>query len=187
MPLLDPRDAFMVIIDVQEKFMRAIPGAENLVETIVFLAEAMDKLGIPVLITEQYPEGLGATVEPVRRALGEKYSPISKKSFSILRDEKVAAALEKLGRKTMIVTGIETHICVLQTTLDALEKGYRVYLPVDAVASRHTIDHETALRRMEKAGAALTTAESLVYEAMKTADHAAFKDILSLVKKRARG
>ncbi len=184
--LVDPRDAVLVVVDVQEKFMKAIPGAEKLIDNIVFLVKAAKLLGIPVLVTEQYPEGLGRTVEKIRGALSDMYRPLEKRSFSILGEKRVEEEIERLGRKTLILAGIETHICLLQTSLDAVAKGYRVYLVTDAVASRNMLDHETALRRMEKHGVELVTSEMIVYEIMRTAEHPAFKEILKLVKERSR-
>lgn len=143
------------------------------------LAEAAKLLGVRVVVTEQYPKGLGHTVASLTGALGDA-PRLEKVSFSCLGNPEVVAAIADCD--AVLLCGIETHVCVAQTAFDLLAAPYRVFLAVDAVGSRHETDHATALRRMESSGVTLTTTEAAFFEWCRSASHPAFKAISALAK-----
>jgi isochorismate hydrolase len=145
------------------------------------LVEACRALDVPVLASEQYPQGLGPTVESLATLLGD--TPPAKLTFSCSRDEGLREAIEKSGRQQVVVTGIEAHVCVLQTVLDLLNNEYEVFVPYDAVNSRRKSDRKWALRRMASAGAVITTTESALFELVERCDTADFKTVAKLIKK----
>lgn len=176
-------DTGLLVIDVQEKLMVKIPNAAALVRNVAFLVDAAKLLNLPVQATEQYPKGLGPTVPELAQRLPERPEKVS---FSCCGVPSVVEGFRKAARPKVMLAGIETHVCVQQTALDLLAQDFRVYLPVDALGSRYAIDHEQALRRLEKAGAIITTAETAVFEWMRGADHPRFKEISRLVQERMK-
>ncbi len=136
---------------------------------------------MPVLATEQYPQGLGPTVPELAGRLGEIPS---KAAFSCAGCEPFVDGFEDVGASKVLVAGIEAHVCVQQTVLDLLAGGYRVYVPVDAVGSRYAIDYETGLRRMESSGATLTTTESALFEWCQVSGTPTFKKISALIREQ---
>jgi nicotinamidase-related amidase len=145
------------------------------------LIEACRGLGVPVIGSEQYPQGLGATVGSLADALGSGF--LGKLTFSCSRDEGLRTAVERTGRAQIVVTGIEAHVCVLQTAVDLLSEGYEVYVPHDAVNSRRGTDKEWALQRMAAAGAVITSTESVLFELLERCDTADFKTVAKLIKR----
>lgn len=178
--LLDRSAAVLLVIDVQER-INAVMTDQGHIPRLEILVEACRALGVPVIASEQYPEGLGATVEPLASLLGE--APAAKDTFSCGRDPGLRAAVEATGRSQVVCTGIETHVCVLQTGLDLLDAGYRVHVPHDAVNSRRPADTRWALERMQVAGAQVTSTESALFELVERCDTADFKTVARLVKK----
>jgi nicotinamidase-related amidase len=148
---------------------------------IEVLVEACRALDVPVIGSEQYPKGLGPTVEPLAGLLGE--TPAAKNSFSCARDGGIRESISTAGRSQVVVTGIETHVCVLSTALDLIEAGYRVHVPHDAVNSRRAADKHWALERMQSAGAQITSTESTLFELVERCDTPDFKTVAKLVKK----
>jgi nicotinamidase-related amidase len=181
--LMQPGDTGLLVVDVQEKLIDRIHNHRDVVRNTEFLIDGARLLGLPVQATEQYPKGLGATVEPLRGKLPER---LDKVAFSACAVPSVVEAFRRDARTKVVVAGIEAHVCVLGSVLDLLDLDFRVYVPVDAVGSRYPIDHEQALRRMEKAGAILTTAETCVFEWVGGADHPKFKQISLLVQERMK-
>ncbi|MEW6552771.1 MAG: hydrolase [Actinomycetota bacterium] len=179
--LANADDSILVVIDPQEKLVKMIHNREEVVGTIARLLRFADIFGIPVVLTEHYPQGLGYTVEEVKEAL-TIYEPVIKRIFSCFGVPEFAEALAATGRKRLLVTGIETHICVSQTVHDAMQRGYRVQVVADGTGTRKREDHETALARMYAEGAVVTTSESLIYEVLYRADGPEFKQVLELVK-----
>jgi nicotinamidase-related amidase len=170
--------AALLVIDVQEAFRKAVPAFEQVAGAVGVLARGAGELGVPVIVTEQYPKGLGATVEEVAGLLPEKTTRHEKVRFS-------AAGAEgfDLGeRNQAIVCGIEAHVCVAQTVLDLLEAGTEVHLVADAVGSRNEADAALALRRAERAGATLTSVEAVLFELLGGSDAPEFKAVQELVK-----
>jgi nicotinamidase-related amidase len=181
-PRLTSLHSALLVIDVQDKLLAKMPDAEGLVHDVCFLMDAARLLQIPVFCTEQYPTGLGPThPEIVRRLPGERQA---KTTFSCCGAPGVLAELRATGRRNIVLVGMETHVCVLQTALDLLAERLTVFLPVDSLQSRFRIDHETALRRLEGAGSILTTVESIIFEWLGASDHPQFKNVLRMIQER---
>jgi len=176
-------ESALVIVDLQPSFLVPIVGGQTVVETTRFLAQCASLLGVPILATEQYPERMGGTDPELAQLLGA--APMPKMGFSAFGASSFADALAGTGSRQAVLCGIETPICVTQTTLDLLSMGWEVFLVADALGARSEFAHRTALERLTSAGAVLTQAESVVYEWMGSADHPNFRDVLPLVKARA--
>jgi len=176
-------DTGLLVIDVQEKLVPLIPSADVLIPNIAFLIDGAQLLDIPVQATEQYPKGMGGTVAELAERVPQRPDKVA---FSCCAIPSVLENFRRAARPKILLAGIETHVCVLNTALDLLALDFRVYLAVDAVASRSAIDHDTALRRMERAGAVLTTAETAVFEWVGGAGTTHFKEISRLVQERMK-
>ncbi len=177
--LMSPGDTTLLVVDVQEKLVPLIDGHRRAVWNIGRLLDAAALLGVHVAATEQYPKGLGATVP----ALAEKLEHRTEKlSFSCGGCTEFVESLRQRPDDRLLVVGIETHVCVQQTVLDLMADGRRVLVAVDGVGSRKALDHETALRRMDSAGATLTTTEAVLFEWCQTAASPEFKQISRLVR-----
>jgi len=174
--LLHPTRSALLIVDVQRRFATAIPDFDDLVEGCARLARTFRALDLPVVATEQYPEGLGSTVPTVLRELDSRDLP-SKTTFSALGCDDAGIHLVTIGADTVVICGIEAHVCVLQTVMAMLALDKRVHVVADAVASRRAHDREFALRRMERAGAVITTSEAAAFELLRDARHPQFKTI----------
>jgi nicotinamidase-related amidase len=184
-PRLTASNGTLVVIDVQDKLLAKMPGADALVRTVGFLLDAAAAVGVPATATEQYPKGLGPTTAEIARRLPADRP--AKTAFSCCGAAGFLDGLRAGGRPAVVLAGMETHVCVLHTALDLLAAGLTVFLPVDAVAARSAIDHDTALRRLERAGCVLTTAEATAFEWVGDAGHPAFKAVSRLVIDRASG
>ena len=180
-PLLDPGATGLMVIDVQERFRPAIPEFASMVAGCVRLVRTFRILGLPIFVTEQYPRGLGPTVPEIREALGEAAIP-EKTVFSSFGCGGIPEALQAAGIRSVLVAGIETHVCVHQTVHDLLAAGYTVEVAADAVQSRHAADREIALKRMERSGAVLTATEMAAFELMRDARHPRFREVQALFK-----
>ena len=174
-------DTILTAIDFQEKLLPAMFKADETEAAAARLAEGLNVMDIPRLVTTQYAKGLGKTVDSVAEALGD-FEPIDKNTFSAWKNEEYRKALEASERKTVILMGIEAHICVEQTVLDLMENGYTVFVPADCVQSRNPANREISLRRMEAAGAVITCSESILYELMGSSKAAEFKAISAIIK-----
>ena len=181
--MLEADLAALVVVDVQEKIFGAISSMprEGLLANIVRLIDMAGILGIPVLLTEQYPKGLGVTVSPIRDRL-PGVEPIVKTMCSCWRDEGFRSALQRTGREHVILVGVEAHVCIQQTALDLLRVDYVPFVTEDAVGSRRLQDATVALGRMGRAGVVNTTTETVIFELIERCDHPRFKDALKLVK-----
>lgn len=179
--MLDRNKVALVVIDYQEKLLPKILGADALSEQAIKLIRFARELDTPILCTEQYPKGLGRTVEPIMEALGG-VTPLEKTAFGCLADSGFRAAIEATGRRQLLLTGIEAHICVMQTALAALEEGYEIYIPRDAVGSRFEKEYEAGLHRLERAGAELVTTEMVLFEMLREAGTPEFKKALPFLK-----
>src|SRR5262249_7828067 len=160
--------------DVQEKLMAKIPAAAAVVRNIAFLIDAARVVDMPVSATEQYPRGLGPTVPELAKRLPNRPD---KTGFSCCAVPSVAEGLRRAGRSRAVPTGTEPRVWVLHSALDFWAQDFRVYLPADPPASRYPIDHDIALRRLERAGAILTTAETCAFEWVGGSGHPKFKQI----------
>ena len=172
----------LVIIDVQQKLMPVIDGAESVLRNIERLVRGVHILGIPVIITEQYVKGLGPTVETIRQALEESYRPIEKDCFSAHGCATFSLQLEQMNRRQVVIAGVETHVCVYQTVMDLLAAGLEVTIAADAVSSRTPENRDIALRRMISEGAKLSSTEMLLFELVGVSGTDEFRSISRLIK-----
>ena len=180
---LRPENSVVVVIDIQDKLLAKIPTSDALVQNSAFLLDVAGLLEVPVRATEQYPKGLGATVSDLAQRLPERADKVA---FSCCAIPSLVQSFRDADRKKIVLAGIETHVCVQQTALDLLALDFRVYVAADAVSNRYAVDHEYALRRLEQAGAVLTTAETTVFEWVGAAGTPAFKEISRLVQERMK-
>lgn len=172
--------AVLMIIDLQEKLMNAMKDREKVIKNTNLLLATAYESGIPVIVTEQYPKGLGSTVDAIKNEL-HAYEYMEKTSFSAWVDE-MKQIMNKLGRKTVILTGSETHVCVFQTARDLVESGYSVHLVKDAVCSRFDENYENGIDLMKEAGAVITNTETIVFDILQKAGTPQFKVISPLIK-----
>ena len=170
----------LLIIDIQEKILRPIFNKDSIINNIKKLIDAYEILEENIFISEQNPSKLGTTIPELSPKAG--FIKIEKMDFSLGNIQKFLKEIENKKITNLIVCGIETHICVLQTVLDCLQKGYKVILISDAMSSRNKVDHEIALQRMIQMGAILTTTESIIFELCKTSDREEFKEIRNIIK-----
>jgi nicotinamidase-related amidase len=173
--------AFLLVIDLQQSYAGQLYEWERTVERACVLIRAAREIGLPVVYTEQYPKGLGPTAERVRAALGDA-PRFEKRTLSCLGAAGLPEHLEALERDQAIVCGIETHACVNHTVHGLLARGFRVHLPEDALGSRKRLDHELAYQKMLASGAIASSVETAVLEALRTADHPAFKAVQALIR-----
>jgi nicotinamidase-related amidase len=180
--LLDAQSTILVVIDVQEKLMPAVFEHERVLKNSLLLLRVAAALGLPVVLTTQYQRGLGATLPELLQA-APGVAPLDKLSFGCFGDAAFLARLEALApRRQLLVAGIESHICVTQTVLGALQQGYEVHLASDATSARSASNWQVGLGRMRRAGAIVSSAEMATYELLRRSDGAAFKAILPYLK-----
>ncbi len=179
--IIERNNSVLLVIDVQEKFKPVILKWNNLTDNINKLISSFQILKIPILLTEQYPKGLGKTVNKIKNTLN-KYKPMEKREFSCFKNKAFLKELKKLKRKNLIICGIEAHVCIINTLLDAISKGFKVHLVIDAISSRKKSDLKIAIERAKKAGAFLTTTEMVIFQLTKTSKHKKFKEISKIAK-----
>ena len=171
----------VILIDFQVRLLPSIADHEGLETTLATFIKGCRVLDLPILAAQQYTKGLGETTDKLKEALGD-FRPIEKICFSCCDSPEFKDELIKTGKKNIIVTGIEAHVCVQQTVLRLLADGYAVYVLADCVGSRKALDYKYSLERMGRAGAVITTMESVLFELLQAADHPKRKDISNLVK-----
>jgi nicotinamidase-related amidase len=176
-PKLDRERTALVVVDIQEAFRKAVPGFDQVAESAARLVQGAEAMGIPIVVTEQYPKGLGHTVPEVADHLPDGWQPIEKVRFSAAEAE----GFDLDGRDQVLVCGIETHVCVNQTVLDLLESDVEVEVVADAVGSRTAENRELGLHKAEQAGAVLTSVETALFELLRGSDAAEFKQVQALV------
>lgn len=179
--VLDAEQAALLVIDLQEAYRSALHEWERTIERAIVMIRAAPLLGLPVLYTEQYPKGLGHTVPEVLDALGDA-PRYEKRSISALGAEGLLEHLLSLGRRQLVVVGIETHACINQTTHDLLNQGFTVHLPGDALSSRRKREHELGYQKLLASGAIGGSVEGILLEGLRTADHPQFKAVQALLK-----
>jgi len=180
---LDADRAMVLVIDMQTKLLPSIRDESRVVAAARKLLDGVAVFNLPALATEQYPKGLGATHDTVAGGLeSAKARVLEKPTFSCCGEKPVREALREIDRPQIIVAGIEAHVCVQQTALDLVAMDYDVFLCADAVGSRGRLDYERSLSRMQHAGAAVTTVESVLFELCNRCDTPQFKSMIEIIK-----
>ncbi|MFX0114118.1 MAG: isochorismatase family protein [Candidatus Hodarchaeota archaeon] len=180
---IEVNDAVLIVIDPQEKLIPFVKNHEQVTDNLSLLIETAKVLNIPTVATKQYSKGLGDIISPLKEKLtGYGHFIPDKLSFDCFQSDAFADAL--MGFGTILVAGVETHICVTQTVLSALRAGYVVHIASDAVSSRTELDWQIGLNRMEQAGAIKSSTEMIVYELLKEAGTPEFKKLLPLLRNR---
>jgi nicotinamidase-related amidase len=183
--VLSRADAVLVVVDIQQRLVPAIDRAlyERSLRNFKIVIETAGTLGLPILLTEQYPKGLGRTVPAVMQALeGKSYELVEKVTFSCARDEGFLAAVARTGRRQIVLVGMETHVCVYQTSLDLRNGGYEVFVLDDAVSSRFPHNYESGIAALRDAGVVVISTESAVFQLLQVAATPEFKKISSLLR-----
>ena len=182
--LLCSENSLLVVVDIQERLIPVIENGNAVMFNANRLLRAAAALDISVIVSEQYPKGLGPTVPAVAEAVPPNSPMFEKKSFSICAAPMIHGKIEEFPDAKIVLCGVETHICILQSAFDLLAMGREVVLVVDAAGSRFAEDRNTALRTLESAGVALATTESVMFQWCNTAEHPAFKTISALARER---
>ena len=174
-------DTAVLVVDYQEKLIPAICNKEKLIPRTHILLEGLRQLGVPIIISEQYPKGLGTTVPEIREAAGDAKA-YAKTTFSCWDNEELREAINATGCRNILVCGTETHICVLQSAIDMVEADKQVLIVEDCVGSRFPHDIEVGLRRAEQEGVRISTTETVLFEMLRAAGTPEFKAISRLIK-----
>lgn len=179
--LLQAGQSSLLVVDIQERLAPAIAGQAAVIGRAAAVIEGASRLGVPVLVSEQYPKGLGPTVGALAPLLqGEQI--ISKTHFSCLREPGFADRVRQLGRKQTVVVGMEAHVCVLQTVMDLLRHRFDVFVVADAIGSRSEESRSLAIERMRTAGASVVTVEMVLFEWLERADRPEFRPLSALIR-----
>ncbi|MCK4309908.1 MAG: hydrolase [Methanomicrobia archaeon] len=177
---MERNDTALIVIDMQEKFLPVISDIKEVISNAEKVIKGFKILKMPIIITEQYPKGLGKTVEEISKII--ETDPIEKIHFSCFGEERFLKSVGRLNIKNLVLLGIEAHVCVLNTAIDAVKRGYVPHVVVDATSSRKKIDYETSLKRMIQENVYLTTAEILLFQLLKKAGTPEFKEISKIIK-----
>ena len=180
--LLDRNESVLVIIDVQERYIPHLHEGARVVEASRRLIEGAKLVGVPILVTEQYPEGLGHTTSVLRDILPRETQPIAKRTMSCVAEPAFVDALRETGRTQMVIAGIEAQACVNQTVHELIAAQLETHIVVDALSSRFRRDYEVAVERQIGAGAVPTTVEAVLLEWVRTADAPEFQKIRQLIR-----
>jgi nicotinamidase-related amidase len=179
--ILEKNNAVLVIVDIQERLAPAMNKRQKVSDNCIHLIEAAKLLNIPVVVTEQYSKGLGPTISEIKDALPD-YEPLEKVTFDCCRGEGFLGKVASLNKKQIILTGMETHVCVLQTCLSLLKEGYTVHLVGDAVCSRKKEDYLAGREMMRDAGAVINCTETVLFQLLEKAGTPEFKAISKRIK-----
>jgi len=181
---LDPDNSVVVVIDWQERLVDVMPEGlrDEALARAVLLVRGARAAGVPVLASEQYPRGLGPTVQPLREAWGDEVAPIAKRDFSCAEVPEFVERLEALGRSHVLLVGMESHICVYQTARGLTEKGWVVHVPLDAVLSRARRDFRAAEGLYHQLGVITTSVETILFDWVRRGEGPLFKEISRLVR-----
>lgn len=182
--LCNAQDSCLLIVDVQTRLTSAMPtkSVAWLRRNIAIMVQAADKLIIPVMLTAQYPKGLGPIETEIMELLTDKTQVFEKTSFSCTEAKGLLQELNKTGRKQIIITGVEAHICVLQSAMQLLLHGFQVFVIADAICSIHNKDYQLALKRMNSNNITVCTMGSVIFEWLRDSNHEYFKEIAQLLK-----
>ncbi|NNF97553.1 MAG: hydrolase [Halobacteria archaeon] len=183
LPLCDATHSQLVVIDIQERFVAAMPSKprQQTLRNAKLLAQAAKTLQIPITHTEQYPKGLGMTEKTVRSHLSDS-AAIEKTCFSCFAADGFSSALALHQRQQIVLCGMESHVCVLQTAIELQQAGYQVFVVEDAVCSRHKQNHKNALARLRQSGITISNVESVIFEWLRDASHPNFKTLSRLLR-----
>ncbi|HEY7405403.1 MAG TPA: hydrolase [Candidatus Angelobacter sp.] len=180
--VLRPEDCALAVIDMQERLLPPIFEKERLVRNVQLLVRLADILSLPVIVSTQYEKGLGRTIEEISVMLPEM-KPVDKMEFGCFGNSEYCSTVGKLeNRNTLLLCGMESHICVMQTGLGALNQGLNVHVAADAVSSRTEMNWKIGLNRMQAAGAVISSTEMMIYELLGKSGTPAFKEILKYLK-----
>lgn len=179
---LDPAQTALVIIDMQEAFRGKISDFAEVSARIALVAHAAQLLDVPVIVTEQYPRGLGHTADEIAAVLPDRYEAVEKTAFSSCGAQDFISRLDVAGAHHIVVCGIEAHVCVNQTTHDLLARGYTVHLLTDCIAARAPQNKQLGLAKMQQSGALPSSTEMALFELLRDAKHEQFKAIQKLIK-----
>lgn len=175
--LMRKEDALLLVIDVQERLVTAMDNPREVINNCARLVAVAKKLEIPFIITEQYPKGLGQTIIDVRQAADDDTAYVEKLEFSCAKNSRLLDLLKQSGKKQIILAGVETHICILQTALELRELGFEVFVVANACSSRHNLQHVFALQRLSRNQVDVVTYEMVVFEWLEKAGSDVFKEI----------
>lgn len=177
--LFEPETAGLLVVDVQEKLWPSIHGTDALLGRIIQSIEVAGRLGLPIFVTEQYVKGLGPTLPEVVQVLQkyQAYEPVEKFAFSCFGEPVFEKAFTEKGVATLAIVGIEAHVCVMQTALEALDRGIDVFYLAEATGSRNPAHKEEAVARVRDAGCIVGSVEMFAFEAMRTSKHPAFREV----------
>jgi nicotinamidase-related amidase len=178
--MLNTDSTALIVIDIQVALTRVMHEKDRLIDKARRLVQGANALGLPIILTEQYPKGLGHTIPEIAELIEPE--PVEKTAFSCCGEEAFVAAVEALGRRQLLLCGIETHVCVYQTARELAERGYEVEVVADAVSSRTIGNKLIGLDRIKASGAKLTTVEMALFELLKVAGGDAFKQVVKIVK-----
>jgi len=178
---LDPRSTLFLLVDVQERLYKAMHEKEKLASSLGILIRGLKTIGIPMVATEQYPQGIGPTIPEISGLL-ESVPVFSKMSFSCWGDTRCREAISSFDRSRILIAGIEAHVCVYQTAIDLVRSGYEVEIPADGVSSRTPFDRDIGLARMRDRGVGITSVEIVLFELMRTAEAEKFREISRILK-----
>ncbi len=179
--LIDSNSAALLVVDIQDRLLPVVANPDVLIANTRTLLTAANRMAVPVLVSEQYPRGIGHTVETLADLVTQD-RVVTKTAFSCLREAAWSERFHALQRDQAVVVGIEAHVCVLQTALDLLSHGQDVFVVADAISSRTADNHAAALHRLSDAGAHIVTTEMVVFEWMERAATPIFKDLIGLIK-----
>lgn len=177
---LNPNETSLLVIDFQEKLVPAMAQSEATIKNSEILIKMAKALELPIIVTEQYPKGIGYTVDSLSTHF-EDIQPIEKQSFNACTLA-VESKLSEAPRQKILISGIESHICVLQTVRTLLEKRYHVFVVSDAVSSRKEANHQNALSQMKEMGAVITNTETVLFDLLKDSTHPKFKELSKLIR-----
>jgi len=180
--ILEKTQAALVVVDMQETFRKAIPAFPEIVSRIAQMIRGCRILNVPVIVTEQYPKGLGRTAEEIIFSLPDDFEFVEKTAFSSCGAQLFTEKLENAKAKQILVCGIETHICINQTAHDLLQNGYQVHLLTDCVGSRFEHDKLAAIQKLTTNGAFPSSLEMALFELLRDSRHEQFKEIQHLIK-----
>jgi nicotinamidase-related amidase len=180
--VLDKNQTALVVVDMQEAFRKAIPAFSEIASRIVQIIRGCQILNVPVIVTEQYPKGLGKTAEEILFSLPDDFEIVEKTAFSSCGAQTFMEKLETSQARQILLAGIETHICVNQTAHDLLQNGYQVHLLTDCSGSRFEQDKLSAVQKLTMSGAIPSSVEMALFELLRDSRHEQFKEIQNLIK-----